>query len=100
MPAVDVTPERFELFLFISINIEHKKNTFFIRMLLQIYINNDTSIIIDPNNNLADESILVKDDIKINQLLTEKISSTCNQALVAVICLFILCYTWSKCSNI
>ena len=78
MQAADVILEKFELFSFVSINIKHKKNGFFTRMLLQAYIDNDTSIITNPDITFANKLFLLQDDIEINQILLEKIGPTCN----------------------
>ena len=66
MQVADVTPERFELFSFVSIDIEHKKNAFFTLMLLRACINNDTSIITDPDIAFANKLLLLQDDIEMN----------------------------------
>lgn len=96
MQAANLTPERFELFLFVSIDIEHKKNALFTHMLLQACIDNDISIITNLDIAFADKLLLLRDDMEINQILLEKTRSTCNQALVAVVYLFILYYAQNK----
>lgn len=78
MQAADIILKKFELFLFISINIEYKKNAFFIYMPLQAYINNDTNIIINLDIVFANKHLLLQDDIEINQILLEKTGFTCN----------------------
>lgn len=69
-------------------------------MLLWTYIDNDTNIVINLDNIFTDELVLFQDNIEINHLLIKKTSSICNRALMAIICLCILCYAWNKCSNI
>ncbi len=66
MQIVDVIPERFGSFLFVSIDIEYKNNALFTHILLQIYIDNDISIIINLDNVLANKPVLLQDNMKIN----------------------------------
>lgn len=67
--VVDVTLKRFEYFLFISIDIEYKKNASFPRMLLQACIDNNTRIITHPDIAFANQLFLLHDDIKMNSIL-------------------------------
>lgn len=64
--AADVTSERFESFLFVSIDIEHRRNASFTRILLRACIDNDTSIITDPDITFANEPLLLGDDMEMN----------------------------------
>ena len=64
MQAANVTPERFESFLFVLIDIEHKRNALFTRMLLRACIDNDTSIITDPDIAFANAPLLLQDDMR------------------------------------
>lgn len=76
--AANVIPERFELFLFVLMDIEHKRNALFMRMLLQACIDNDTSIITNLDITFANKLLLLQDDIKMNQILSEKTRPTHN----------------------
>lgn len=78
MQAADITPERFELFLFVLIDIDHKKNALFTRMLLQTCIDNDTNIITNPDIAFANKLLLLQDNMEINQILLEKTGFTYN----------------------
>lgn len=69
-------------------------------MLLQTCIDNNINIIINSDNVFANKPVLLLDDIKMNGLLMKKTGPTCNQVLIAVVCLYMLCYTQSKCLNI
>lgn len=66
MQAADLTLEKFELFSFVLIDIEHKRNALFTCMLLRAYIDNDISIIIDPDIAFANEPLLLQDDMEMN----------------------------------
>ena len=59
MPVVDVTPKIFNLFLFISIDIEYKRNSLFMCILLQTCIDNNINIIINLDIKLANDLILL-----------------------------------------
>lgn len=64
--VADVTLKGFEYYLFISIDIEYKKNAFFPRMLLQTCIDNNTRIITHPDIAFANQLFLLQDDIEMN----------------------------------
>lgn len=49
MYVTDVILKKFELFLYVSIDIKYKKNAFFMHILLRVYIDNNTSIIPNPD---------------------------------------------------
>lgn len=66
MQVVNVLPERFESFLFVLIDIKHERNASFTCILLQACIDNNTSIITDPDIAFANEPLLFKDNMKIN----------------------------------
>lgn len=67
---------------------------------MQAYIDNNTSIITDPNIAFANKPLLFKDDIEMNRLLTEKTRPTRNQSFVAIVCFSMLYYARNKYSNI
>lgn len=58
--------------------MKYKRNTLFICMLLQVCINNNTSIIINSDNIIANKPVLLQDNIEINQLLIKKTGFICN----------------------
>ena len=100
MPAAEVTPERFKSFSFITINKEHKKNAPFTRMLLRACIDSDTGIVTNPDVDFANEIPSLRDEMDINQILKDRITPKRNRALVAVVCLSMLCYARNERSNI
>ena len=58
MLVVDVILKIFKSFLFISIDIEYKKNTLFMRILLQTCIDTNINMIINLNIKFANDLIL------------------------------------------
>lgn len=58
MQVADIILKKLKFFLFILIDIKHKRNNLFTHILLHVYIDNDINIIINPGNVFVNELVL------------------------------------------
>lgn len=101
MGAEKVDPDVFSNFSFVMVDKEHDKDAPFTRSLLRTcVVVNINEILLDSDIESIGELPTLRDNMKKPPLLAERTDSTRNRALVAVVCMGMLCYAQNERSNI
>ncbi len=100
LPVEEMNPWRLREFSLVAIDRAHKQDASFTRSLLQACVNSHDHIIDNPNLDLADDILLLCNNMVDPLELEEQNLSKQKKALISVVSLLLLCYGQNERSNI
>ncbi len=100
LPIEEMNPWQLREFSLVAIDRAHKQEAPFTRSLLQACVDSHDHIIDNLNLDLADDILLLRDNMVGPPELEEQNSSKRNRALISIVSLALLYYGWNKRSNI